>query len=81
MVAMCWRSAAHSFGKNPLESLAAFQLEHPPGQIIDQTLKGNDLTKAQQITLQAVLEFARRVLNQGMGTDKPSITSPADVLP
>ena len=65
--------------ENPLESLAAFQLEHPPGQIIDQTLKGNDLTKAQQITLQAVLEFARRVLNQGMGTE-PSITSPADVL-
>ena len=65
---------------NPLESLASFQLEHPPGQIIDQTLKGNDLTKAQQITLQAVLEFSRRVLNQGMGIDKP-VTSPAEVLP
>ena len=66
--------------KNPLESLTDFQLEHPPGQIIDRTLVGNDLTKAQQITLQAVLEFSRRVLDQGMGTE-PSITSSADVLP
>ena len=66
--------------KNPLESLTDFQLEHPPGQIIDRTLVGNDLTKAQQITLQAVLEFSRRVLDRGMGTE-PSITSSADVLP
>ena len=66
--------------KNPLESLADFQLEHPPRQIIDRQLKGKDLTKSQQITLQAVLEFSRRVLDRGMGTE-PSITSPADVLP
>ena len=66
--------------KNPLESLSAFQLDHPPGQMIDQTLKGKDLTRAQQITLQAVLEFARRVLDRGLGLDKP-ITSPAEVLP
>ncbi|MYC13772.1 MAG: DNA repair protein RadC [Gemmatimonadetes bacterium] len=66
--------------KNPLEKLADFDLEHPPGQIIDRRLKGNDLTPAQQITLQAVLEFSRRVLDRGMGIDKP-ITSPADVLP
>ena len=66
--------------ENPLESLKDFQLEHPPGQIIDQTLKGNDLTKSQQITLLAVLEFSRRCLNQGLGLDKP-ITSPAEVLP
>ena len=66
--------------KNPLESLTDFQLEHPPGQIIDRQLKGKDLTKSQQITLLAVLEFSRRVLDRGMGMDKP-ITSPAEVLP
>ena len=66
--------------KNPLESLKGFQLETPPGQIIDRQLKGKDLTKSQQITLLAVLEFSRRVLDRGMGTE-PSITSPADVLP
>ncbi|MCY3682323.1 MAG: DNA repair protein RadC [Gemmatimonadetes bacterium] len=66
--------------KNPIDKLADFQLEHPPGQIIDRRLEGNDLTKSQQITLQAVLEFSRRVLNQGMGIDKP-VTSPAEVLP
>ena len=66
--------------KNPLESLADFQLEHPPGQIIDRQLKGKDLTKSQQITLLAVLEFSRRVLDRGMGLDKP-ITSPAEALP
>ena len=66
--------------KNPLESLTDFQLEHPPGQIIDRQLKGKDLTKAQQITLLAVLEFSRRVLDRGMGMDKP-ITSPAEALP
>lgn len=66
--------------KNPLEKLNSFQLEHPPGQIVNRTLKGDDLTKAHQITLLAVLEFSRRVLDRGMGME-PSITSPADVLP
>ena len=66
--------------RNPLQSLADFQLETPPGQIINRQLKGNDLTKAQQLTLKAVLEFSRRVLDRGMGTE-PSITSPVDVLP
>ena len=65
--------------KNPLESLANFQLETPPGQIAKRELQGDDLTKAQLLNLQAVIEFARRVLNRGMGTE-PSITSPADVL-
>ena len=65
--------------RNPLQSLADFQLETPPGQIINRELKGNDLTKAQLLTLKAVIEFARRVLDRGMGTE-PSITSPADVL-
>ena len=65
--------------KNSLESLTDFQLEHPPGQIIDRQLKGKDLTKSQQINLLAVLEFSRRVLDRGMGLDKP-ITSPADAL-
>ena len=64
--------------KNPLEKLNNFDLE--PGQIVDRTLKGDDLTKAHQITLLAVLEFSRRVLDRGMGMDKP-ITSPADALP
>ncbi len=66
--------------QNPLETLANFQIEHPPGQIVNQQLKGNDLTKSQLLTLQASIEFSRRVLNQGMGTE-PSITSPLDVLP
>ena len=65
--------------KNPLETLSSFQVDHPPGQLADRQLKGNDLTKAQQITLLAVLEFSRRVLNQGMGLDQP-ITSPVEVL-
>ena len=65
--------------KNPLEKLADFQLEHPPGQIVNREIVGKDLTKAQQITLQAVIEFSRRVLDRGMGMDKP-ITSPADAL-
>ena len=65
--------------KNPLNKLADFQLETPPGQISKRELKGNDLTKAQLLNLQAVIEFARRVLNQGMGIE-PSITSPVDVL-
>ncbi len=56
------------------------EVEKPPGQLADRTLKGNDLTKDQQLTLQAVIEFSRRVLNQGMGTE-PSITSPLDVIP
>ena len=66
--------------KNPLDKLADFQLETPPGQIIKRELRGNDLTKAQLLNLQAVIEFSRRVLDRGMGTE-PSITSPADVLP
>lgn len=66
--------------QNPMETLAKFQVENPPGQLADRTLKGNDLTKDQKLTLQAVIEFSRRVLNQGMGTE-PSITSPLDVLP
>ena len=33
--------------KNPLDKLADFQLEYPPGQIIDRRLSGNDLTKSQ----------------------------------
>ena len=66
--------------RNPLQSLADFQLETPQGQIISSELKGNDLTKAQLLTLKAVIEFARRVLDRGMGTE-PSITSPVDVLP
>ncbi|MXZ00023.1 DNA repair protein RadC [Candidatus Poribacteria bacterium] len=65
--------------KNPLDKLANFQLETPPGQIVKSELRGNDLTKAQLLNLQAVIEFARRVLNQGQGIE-PSITSPADVL-
>ena len=65
--------------KNPLEKLADFDLDHPPGQIIDRRLKGNDLTKAQQLTLMAAVELSRRVLDRGMGLDKP-ITSPTDVL-
>ena len=65
--------------KNPLNKLANFQLETPPGQLVKCELKGNDLNKTQLLNLQAVIEFARRVLNQGMGTE-PSITSPADVL-
>ena len=55
--------------KNPLEKLADFQLEHPPGQIVNREIVGKDLTKAQQITLQAVLEFSRRVLDRGMGME------------
>ena len=66
--------------RNPLRSLADFQLEHPPGQIVNRQLVGNDLSKAHLLTLKAVLEFSRRVLNQGLGLDEP-ITSPADVLP
>ena len=66
--------------KNPLKSLTDFQLEHPPGQIVNRQLVGNDLSKAHLLTLKAVLEFSRRVLNQGLGLDEP-ITSPADVLP
>lgn len=66
--------------QNPLETLANFQIEHPPGQIVSRQIKGADLTKAQLLTLQAAIEFSRRVLNQGMGTE-PSITSPLDVLP
>ena len=66
--------------RNPLRSLANFQLEHPPGQIVNRQLVGNDLSKAHLLTLKAVLEFSRRVLNQGLGLDEP-ITSPADVLP
>ena len=66
--------------KNPLKSLADFQLEHPPGQIVNRQLIGNDLSKGHLLTLKAVLEFSRRVLDRGMGMDTP-ITSPADVLP
>ena len=66
--------------KNPLQTLTDFQLEHPPGQIVNREIVGKDLTKAQLLTLKAVIEFARRVLNQGMGMDPP-ITSPADALP
>ena len=66
--------------RNPLKSLANFQLEHPPGQICNREIVGKDLTKAQLLTLKAVLEFSRRVLDRGMGMDSP-ITSPADVLP
>ena len=66
--------------RNPLRSLANFQLEHPPGQLVNRQLVGNDLSKAHLLTLKAVLEFSRRVLNQGLGLDEP-ITSPADVLP
>ena len=66
--------------KNPLQSLADFQLEHPPGQIVNREIVGKDLSKAQLLTLKAVLEFSRRVLDRGMGMDSP-ITSPADVLP
>ena len=66
--------------KNPLKSLADFQLEHPPGQIVNRQLIGNDLSKAHLLTLKAVLEFSRRVLDRGMGMDTP-ITSPADALP
>ena len=66
--------------KNPLKSLADFQLEHPPGQIVNREIVGKDLSKAQLLTLKAVLEFSRRVLDRGMGMDSP-ITSPADVLP
>ncbi len=66
--------------KNPLKSLTDFQLEHPPGQIVNRQLIGNDLSKGHLLTLKAVLEFSRRVLDRGMGMDTP-ITSPADVLP
>ena len=66
--------------KNPIESLANFQIETPAGQIVNQELKGNDLSKTQMLTLQAVIEFARRVLEKGMGVE-PSITTPLDVLP
>ena len=66
--------------KNPLKSLTDFQLEHPPGQIVNREIVGKDLSKAQLLTLKAVLEFSRRVLDRGMGMDSP-ITSPADVLP
>ena len=66
--------------KNPLKSLADFQLEHPPGQIVNRQLIGNDLSKGHLLTLKAVLEFSRRVLDRGMGMDTP-ITSPADALP
>ncbi len=66
--------------KNPLKSLTDFQLEHPPGQIVNRQLVGNDLSKGHLLTLKAVLEFSRRVLDRGMGMDTP-ITSPADVLP
>ena len=66
--------------KNPLKSLTDFQLEHPPGQIVNHQLVGNDLSKGHLLTLKAVLEFSRRVLDRGMGMDTP-ITSPADVLP
>ena len=66
--------------RNPLRSLANFQLEHPPGQIVNREIVGKDLSKAQLLTLKAVLEFSRRVLDRGMGLDTP-ITSPADALP
>ena len=66
--------------RNPLRSLANFQLEHPPGQIVNRQLVGNDLSKGHLLTLKAVLEFSRRVLDRGMGMDTP-ITSPADALP
>ena len=66
--------------KNPLKSLTDFQLEHPPGQIVNRQLIGNDLSKGHLLTLKAVLEFSRRVLDRGMGMDTP-ITSPADALP
>ena len=66
--------------RNPLRSLADFQLETPPGQICNREIVGKDLSKAQLLTLKAVLEFSRRVLDRGMGMDSP-ITSPADVLP
>ena len=66
--------------RNPLRSLANFQLEHPPGQIVNRQLIGNDLSKGHLLTLKAVLEFSRRVLDRGMGMDTP-ITSPADALP
>ena len=67
--------------KNPLKSLTDFQLEHPPGQIVNRQLVGNDLSKAHLLTLKAVLEFSRRVLNQRPGHGYEPITSPADVLP
>lgn len=66
--------------RNPLQSLADFQIETPAGQIVKRELKGNHLTKAQKLNLKAVMEFARRVLDKGMGTE-PSITSPVDALP
>ena len=66
--------------KNPLKSLTDFQLEHPPGQIVNREIVGKDLSKGHLLTLKAVLEFSRRVLDRGMGMDTP-ITSPADVLP
>ncbi len=66
--------------KNPLKSLTDFQLEHPPGQIVNREIVGKDLSKGHLLTLKAVLEFSRRVLDRGMGMDSP-ITSPADVLP
>ena len=66
--------------KNPLKSLTDFQLEHPPGQIVNRQLIGKDLSKGHLLTLKAVLEFSRRVLDRGMGMDTP-ITSPADALP
>ena len=63
--------------KNPLDKLANFQLETPPGQIIKRELKGNLIsTKAQLLNLQAVIEFARRVLNQGMGIEPSSTYKP-----
>lgn len=66
--------------KNPLGSLADIQIETPAGQLARRHIIGKDLTKAQLLTLKAVLEFARRVLDRGMGVE-PSITSPVDVLP
>ena len=66
--------------KNPLQSLADIQIETPAGQLARRHIIGKDLTKAQLLTLKAVLEFARRVLDRGMGVE-PSITSPVDVLP
>ena len=80
MVAMYWQKLRSFLRKNPLKSLTDFQLEHPPGQIVNRQLVGNDLSKGHLLTLKAVLEFSRRVLDRGMGMDTP-ITSPADVLP
>ena len=65
---------------NPLRSLADIQLTESGDQMKNKLFIGKDLNKSQLLTLKAVIEFASRVLNQGMGLD-PHITSPVDVLP